>query len=278
MWGEGGEVMAVITISYQLGSGGYIVAQTVAEKLGYRIVGPGMLTEAAEEHELSFERLRRLSRAKLLDRLTVASRLYLAVIQCAVIEAATQDNVVLLGRGGQCLLRDVPHVLRVRIVAPLETRVRCLVEQAPVGGTPEAMAEMVRRDDADRAARIRFFYERDIDNPQLYDLVLNSHRGDLEGAAATIIALARRPTFATTGIGQRMITDRALAARVWVALMRHEETRRARHETVTAQDGRVHIMTAGTPTMVERVAGEVEGVVDVTTEGLGVVSETARRS
>lgn len=265
--------MGVVTISHQLGSGGYIVAQMTAEHLGYRVVGPGMLTEAAEEHELSVDRLRDLGRAKpgILDRFTIATGLYLAVIQCAVTEAATEDNVVLLGRGAQWLLRDIPHVLRVRIVAPVETRIRWLLEQAKVGGTRDALADMVRRDDAERAARMRFLYERDIDDPLIYDLVLNTDRWDLVGASMTIVALARRSTFSTTILGKRMVEDRTLAARVRVALMRDEDTRGARLETVTADSGRVHIAASGATEAVARVARGIEGVIAVTTEEVPVL-------
>jgi hypothetical protein len=157
-------------------------------------------------------------------------------------------------------------VLRVRIVAPVEARIRWLLEQAKVGGTRDALAEMVRRDDAERTARMRFLYDRDIDDPQIYDLVLNTDRWDLAGASATVVALARRSTFATTAVGQRMVEDRALAARVRVALMREEDTRGIRHETVTADGGRVHIVTSGVTAAVARVARGVEGVVAVTTE------------
>lgn len=265
--------MAVITISHQLGSGGHIVAQAVAHQLGYRLVGAGMLAEAAQEHELAVERLRRLGRAKpgLLDRLGAGTQLYLAVIQNAVYEAAARNDVVLEGRGGQWLLRGVPHVLRVRVVASVDARVRWLAEHVQTGARREALLDLVRRDDADKAGRMRFLYDRDIDDPQLYDLVTNTERGDLEGAAATIVALARRPAFATTDEGRRLVADRGLAARVLVALLNHEDTRDDRHEAVEARDGRVRIVTTGAPAVVAGVARSVEGVRDVTTEELAVI-------
>ena len=121
--------MAIVTISHQLGSGGGEVAHAVAERLGYRSVGAEVLAEAAQRYGLVEERLTRLGEAKpaFLDRLAAETQTYIAVMQSAVYEAV-HDDVVVLGRGGQWLLRDVPHVLRVRLVAPFEVRVRHLAE------------------------------------------------------------------------------------------------------------------------------------------------------
>lgn len=265
--------MAIITISHQLGSGGGEVAQAVAGQLGYQLVGAEMLAEAAQRHGLVEERLTRLGEAKppLLARLAAETQTYIAVMQSAVYEAARRDNVVLLGRGGQWLLRDIPHVLRVRVTAPFEVRVRRLAESvaSQTGrppGTPAAqgaVTDLVRRDDADKTGRMRYLYERDIDDPELYDLVVSTEKSDVEGVAEVIARLARRAPLATTKAGEQRIADRALAARVLVTLLSDEASRSFRHERVDAEAGVVRVVTGAPQEVVEAVARKVDGVREV---------------
>jgi cytidylate kinase len=219
------------------------------------------------------ERLTRLGEAKppLLDRLAAETQTYIAVMQSAVYEAARRDRIVLLGRGGQWLLRDIPHVLRVRVIAPFDLRIRRRAESfASQTGRPPAapaaqgaVADLVRRDDADKTGRMRYLYERHIDDPELYDLMVSTERIDSEGAAEVIAGLARRPSLATTKPGEQRIADRALAARVLVTLLSNEASRPFRHERVEAESGVVRVVTGAPQDVVDAVARTVDGVTDV---------------
>jgi cytidylate kinase len=265
--------MAIVTISHQMGSGGGEIARAVAGQLGYRCVGAEMLAAAANAHGLVEEQLMRLGEAKppFLARLAAETQTYIAVMQSAIYETARADGVVLLGRGGQWLLRGIPHVLRVRIVAPFDVRVRRLAETVAneTGRSPDlpaahsALTDLIRRDDADKAGRMRYLYEREIDDPHLYDVVLNTEAHDHEAAAETIVRLATRPTRATTEAGQQTIADRALAADVLVALLTDETSRSFRHEHVSAESGVVRVLSGAPAAVVESVAGKVAGVVEL---------------
>lgn len=265
--------MAIVTISHQLGSGGGEVAEALAVALGYRSVGTEVLAEAARRHGLVEERLTQLGEAKppFLDRLAAETQTYIAVMQSAVYEAAQADNVVLLGRGGQWLLRGVPHVFRVRLFGSFEVRVRRLATAAAsrpgrlaeLPAAQGALAELVRRDDADKAGRMRYLYQQDIDDPGLYDLALNTDRGDKDAAVEAIVRLVRQPALATTKAGEQVLADRALAARVLVTLLTDEASRGFRHERVEAEGGVVRVVTGAPHDVVERVAGSVAGVREV---------------
>ncbi|HEX2438551.1 MAG TPA: cytidylate kinase-like family protein [Methylomirabilota bacterium] len=267
--------MAIVTISHQLGSGGGEVAHAVAERLGYRSVGAEVLAEAAQRYGLVEERLTRLGEAKpaFLDRLAAETQTYIAVMQSAVYEAVRDDDVVVLGRGGQWLLRDVPHVLRVRLIAPFEVRVRRLAEaftsgtgRPPSAPAPQhAVADLVRRDDADKAGRLRYLYDRDINDPRLYDLMVNTAKGDQEGAIDLIVRAAQRTSSLATPAGRQLIADRALAARVLVALLSDEDTRGYHHDRVEASAGVVTITGGASLEVVEPVARRVDGVREVRT-------------
>jgi len=265
--------MAIITISHQLGSGGGDIARIVSERLDYRYVGGEMLAEAAQRHGLVAERLMELGEAKpsFLDRLATETQLYIAVMQNAVYDAVRDDDVVLLGRGGQWLLRGIGHVFRVRVIAPFDLRVRRLRERlTTVTGRPlsghgasDAVADLVRRDDTDKIGRMHYLYDRDLDDPQLYDLIVNTEADDPHGPAEVIVAAAGQPCLGTAADGQQAIVDRALAARVRVALMADERTRDYRHPGVEAKAGVVDVTTMAPSAVVEAVTRAVPDVVDV---------------
>lgn len=262
--------MAIVTFSHEMGAGGPDIAVAVAERLGSRYVDHEVIYDAAQRYGLLEEKLTHLDETKptLFERLDAETHRYITAIQSTLLEFAEQDNVVLMGRGGQWLLRGIPHVLRVRVKAPFELRVKRALKK--LGGqmgeavNPRTVTEMVRRDDAERSSRFRYLYEMDINDPSLYELVINTEKLSAEAAAEVIIAAARQPDFATTEAGRQIVADRALAARVQVALATEPETRRYRI-TVEAREGVVTLeATAGVEAAVE-VARAVQGVRDVKT-------------
>lgn len=262
--------MAILTVSYQLGSGGGAIAQAVAERLGYQSIGGEILGKAAQAHGLAEDRLTRLGEAKpgILERLGLEAQTYVAVMQSAVLDAALGDHVVLIGRGGQWLLRDIGHALRVRIIAPFDARIRRLEEgvarqvgaAASAPAAREALEKLLRRDDADKLGRMRYLYDCDLNDPLLYDILMNNGGVDIGAAVEAIVLLAHRPDLEPTAISMQRLVDRAVASRVRVALMIDERTRRFTHHDVDAANGSIRVTTKAPAWAVETVARRVDGV------------------
>jgi cytidylate kinase len=271
--------MAIVTISYQIGSGGREIGQAAAERLGYRCVGSEMIVEAAHRYGLSEERLERLGESKppLLERLSRETRLYIAAIQSALYEFAAHDNTILLGRGGQWLLRAVPHVVRVRVIAPLDSRVERLAGRlsGEAGETTNAAAaraaalDLARRDDAEKSGRMRYLYEREIDDPLVYDLVLNTEKLSIDMAVDAVASVVGRPELSATAAGRQLVADQVLAARVHVALAADPRTRGVR-ATVESHSGMVSVTLSDPPADIETVVRSVDGVREVKVEPLEI--------
>jgi cytidylate kinase len=260
--------MAIVTISHEIGAGGPEIGQLLAERLGYRYVDHELISNAATRYGLLEEKLSHLDESKpsLFERFDAETRRYITVIQTALYDFSERDNVVLMGRGGQWLLRGIPHVLRIRVMAPFDVRVKRLTKKlaGPMGEqtNPRTVTELVRRDDAEKAGRMRYLYEVSITDPSLYDLVINTEKLSMGAAVSLLAGVVGQPELATTPASSQLVADRSLASRVQVALATHPETRKYRI-TVEARSGVVTL--EGTAAMDEAmdVARSVDGVRDV---------------
>lgn len=260
--------MAIVTISHEIGAGGPEIGQLLAERLGSRYVDHELISDAATRYGLLEEKLSHLDESKpsLFERFDAETRRYITVIQTALYDFAEQDNVVLMGRGGQWLLRGIPHVLRVRVMAPFDVRVKRLTKKlaGPMGEqtNPRTVTDLVRRDDAEKAGRMRYLYEVSITDPSLYDLVINTEKLSIGAAVGLLAGVVGQPELTATSASAQLVADRSLASRVQVALASHPETRKYRI-TVEARSGVVTL--EGTAAMDEAmdVARSVEGVRDV---------------
>ena len=103
---------------------------------------------------------------------------------------ATVGDYVILGRGGQAVLRDRPDACHLQLVADLEGRAQRVMDSQ--GLSWEEARERCRRVDADRAAYVRRFQGVDIADPLLYDAVFNTSRLGIEGTVRSAESVARR--------------------------------------------------------------------------------------
>lgn len=260
--------MAIVAISHEIGAGGPEIGQQLGGRLGYRYVDQDLVSNAAQKYGLLEEKLSHLDESKpsLFERFDAETRRYITVIQTALYDFAEQDNVVLMGRGGQWLLRGIPHVLRVRVMAPFDVRVKRLTKKlaGPMGEQTNSRTvhELVRRDDAEKAGRMRYLYEVGVTDPALYDLVINTEKLSVTAAVGVIAGVVGQSELQTTEASAQLVADRSLASRVQVALATHPETRKYRI-TVEARTGVVTL--EGTAAMDEAmdVARSVDGVRDV---------------
>jgi cytidylate kinase len=262
--------MAVITMSAQLGAGGPEIGMSLAQRLAYHFVDQEVIQDAVRRYGLAEEKASHLDESKptLFERFDAETRHYITVLQTTLLEFAEEDNCVLVGRGGQWLLRGIPHVFRLRVIAPFEQRVKHLIRRSVESGeklTQRAAVDIVRRDDAERAGRMRYLYEVDLEEPSLYDVVANTERIAYESVVEMIERVVHRPEMATTDAGRELIASRVLVSRVQVALATNPDTRRYRI-TVEARDGVVVLEGTAALDQAVDVARTVPGVREVRTQ------------
>jgi cytidylate kinase len=168
--------MNVVTISRQLGSLGFEIAQSLAEQLGYRLVWRELINQAAIRAGAPEVALAMIDELNLLGICPSPEKCqaYFEAVEKVLHELADQGEVVIVGRGGQLVLRGHPQVLHVRIVAPLEVRVDRVAASKSV--SPKAALAQIKASDRTRRLYFQKFYQADWDEPTLYDLILNTGR------------------------------------------------------------------------------------------------------
>jgi cytidylate kinase len=183
--------MAVITISRQMGSLGDEVAAAVAQRLGYRVVARDLIYQAAQRAGAPEMALAEIDELGLLgvtpSRQT--RRAYQAAVRQVMEELAAAGDVVIVGRASSRVLAAYPGSLHVRVVASKATRVQRVA--AAAGVTTEAALAQVEQSDRTRRAYLRRHYKVDWDAADLYDVVVNTGRLQVDAAAALICAALR---------------------------------------------------------------------------------------
>jgi hypothetical protein len=103
-----------------------------------------------------------------------------------IYKLAKVGNVVLIGRGAHVITRNMPQVLKIRIIAPFDRRV---YRAAKLRGIPtEEARKNLRPADAARAAFVRSHFDEDLNDPLAYDLTINTGRMSDKAAARLILS------------------------------------------------------------------------------------------
>lgn len=255
--------MGIVAITREMGSLGTFIGMEVAKRLSYEFVRQDITREAAREYQVLEERLVDVveERPGLFEVMTHSARRYQAFVAAEVLETALKERAVIIGRWSTFLLRGIGHAVRVRVCAPLETRLARIMERLGVERA-EALRRIQASDEGVRA-RVRQMFDVEWADPLLYDLTINTGHASLETGVAQVLSLVQAPEFQPTEASRRELENRALAARVRAQLKASRETARVEVQ-IEADQGRVTL--AGTvfseaeADATLRIARGVEGV------------------
>lgn len=250
--------MAIITISRGSYSKGRQVAEETARRLGYSVISRDVLLDASKHFHIPELKLVRAihDAPSILDRLTHGRDCFVAFIKSALTSRAVADNMVYHGLAGHLLLKGIPHVIKVRIIADLEARIEA--EMAREGISYSQAKELLLKDDAERRKWTQNLYGVDPWDASLYDLVIHIHQLSVDDAVDFIVQAAGRECFKTTPQAQTKMEDLALACRVKAALVEDNCTEVA----VTSQFGNVIVYTKFDDRRARSLERKIKPVVD----------------
>ena len=184
----------VLTINREFGSGGGRIAQSIANWLGWKLLDRDIIDAIAyqahvdknvvrhyDEHVDSW--LRRINQQAMrsaalaagleLGENSVFDAEEMVKISQKIIEKAYSDgNVVIVGRGAQCVLQHKPDAYHVFVYAPLKDRLIRLRDRLEKGADIE---QRLRTVDGERAKYLQQYFGKNWCNMHLYDLMISSH-------------------------------------------------------------------------------------------------------
>jgi len=206
--------MAVITVSRGTFSGGLNLAESIAERLGYRCLARIELAEAAGRYGVSEEKLSEAISGSpgVLERLSSQRMHYLACLRAALVREVKNDNVVYHGLAGHFLLSGVPQILKVKVISNLEFRINAAMERSHL--TREDAVQFIKTVDEKRARWTKFLYHVDWNDPSLYDLIINLEQISLSSACEIVCHTAGLDEFKTTPEREKIIEDLTLSTEV----------------------------------------------------------------
>lgn len=202
---SGAAAMRVVTISREYGSGGGEIAAQLSQRLGWRLIDHevviqlaqrlGVEEEDAEAHDEHLESwvVQFLSTMQAVGpMITPPTNLlippdnaaYTHALREVVLGAAQAGESVIVGRGGQMILRERRDTLHIRIVAPLDVRIAYVAQRENL--TPAQAQQRIHQKDMDRRKYLYTNYRHTPDEAQLYDLVLNTAVLDLASCVTLI--------------------------------------------------------------------------------------------
>ena len=198
--------MAIIAINRYYGSGGRVIGQKIAEKLGIPFYDKELLSIAAKDSgftEALFENAdERPSNSLLYSIVTgnynprawffggsdVLTNDTLFNIQAEVIRKVAEDGpCVIVGRCADFILREREDLLRVFITAPLEKRMDFVREDSPELKTDKERENFLRRMDKSRQSYYNYYTNRSWDALANYDLTINTGVIDDDSSVDLII-------------------------------------------------------------------------------------------
>jgi len=202
------DAVDLVTIAREYGAGGSELARALGERLGWPVLDKDLPARVAARLKLDTRAVESMDEQAptLLARLASAMLVYppeaptfvdtgellspdavADAVRQELLLAAQEPPLVIVGHGGQCLLRARPRTLHVRLVAPLADRVARICGRAGCGA--RAAAAEVRRMDDERQAYIRRYHTAEWRDPLLYDLEVNTGRVPIAEAADLVARL-----------------------------------------------------------------------------------------
>ncbi len=202
--------MAIITISRQFGAGGRTAGEMVAEKLNYKFLDDLIIDALAVAADVSVDFIKSIERdagskiSKFISGLLSTSYMermvgekgyidekkYFKVLQEVIFKFAKKDNVVLMGRGGQYILKDFKNTYHFFLISDLGHKIEFM--QRYYNMSVAEAKKAIKLGDGKRITFFKRFGKDNYEDPKLYHMVLNMSRLSIEQAMDEICHLVKQ--------------------------------------------------------------------------------------
>lgn len=247
--------MSIICISRGSYYRGKEVAEKVADILGYECVSRDSLLAVSDEFDIPEIKLtRNIQHAtQILERYSFGRERYVNFISAEILKRLKHNNHVYHGLAGQFFVKDISHMLRIRVIADLDERVRAEADRENISSDKARL--QLKHDDEERQKWALFLYGVDITDPALYDMTVNVSAMGVEDSAQLIAQTAKLSCYQATEESQRSLSDQALAAEIRAALFDFPMA------GVSTREGRAYVNVKAPEEQAEPIRARIESAV-----------------
>ena len=181
--------MAVLTIARELGAIVRGEELTLCNTLKLHCVSKATLEKRFAELGIERDFLAKFDECKpgIVSSMTNSAEYYWETLRTAMLQELLQDDIAVIGRGGNFLLSGMVECLRVRLIAPEDFRIGQVAKEYSI--SDHEAAKMVRQSDSAREKFCDYYYGKSWRDPQNYDLVINMETISMEELAELLYPL-----------------------------------------------------------------------------------------
>ena len=179
-------VMAIITMSRKIASLGDETSSHLANILGYKFIERKYLEQCLIDKGLIPEKLKKYDekRPGFWASLSRDRDEYFDLLREVVYEIANEGNCVFIGRGGFAILRNIPGVYAVRLIAEDGVRVSRIMKE--FNYTEKQANDLIKESDNNREGFHKCFFNVEYEEASFYNMVLNTSEITCQEAAQVI--------------------------------------------------------------------------------------------
>ncbi|MBQ3669998.1 MAG: cytidylate kinase-like family protein [Treponema sp.] len=182
--------MAILTVSRQVASLGDEICAAVSKKIGYKFITRKDIEKRIIEMGFPEEKFKTFDEKKtnFFASLSKSRDEYLDYLQTAILEAA-QDDCVLIGRGANIVLKDLPNHISLRFICDDKTRTQRLMREH--GWQEKDALKRIRESDENRDGFLKNFFNIGTNDDTMYHAVLNTGLFDINTVVECVSAIIK---------------------------------------------------------------------------------------
>lgn len=214
--------MAILSISSEYGTGALRIGHAIEAQLGYEYIPlRRLLAEAGQ----SGKKWKRLAAKYTVDPSDIWEGndfvAFMALVQSVILGHAMRDNVVILARGSNFLLKGVPHALRVRFTAPLEERIAMVVRKE--GVNRETARLLVKQADREIDCSMHLAYGPDWDDAEVHEIRFDTGAQSPGEIVEIVRGLLAAKDYLKTPQALETLRRQFVGSRIKAAVLAHPE-------------------------------------------------------
>lgn len=184
-----------ITISRETGAGGFDFPSRLLDRINsnsgdelWALFDKNILEKVIDDNELPRELARYMPERKIPEMQNVIEQLFglhpsehklIHKITLTIYHLAYLGNIILVGRGANIITSGLKHGLHLRLIEPIEKRAAHACEHFNIDKA--AAIKFIENEDKGRREYIKKYYSKNIDDGNLYSIIINFGRTDRDG-------------------------------------------------------------------------------------------------